>query len=255
MIVEFLTLYNVLPFITREVLFISRLLNIDPSLLDTLSNFKFHFMIALSAKSSIKELKILHKIAISGVVSSYRLSQDLGIPSATTWRLLKKLCKEGYTHREDKGFSITPKGLFILYRSTRDEKIKKIVIKKLKDIWNYEGEVEDISHIFDDIIKLMDNNKIEIKNVCFNYPASVAGFLLPFSTELSDGTKKVIAYYITKTFPTVAITPFCKAVVSFDERGIPYGIAVNCRKDGLKLNHYCETIQKIFLKKDLTELE
>lgn len=251
MVTELMLFYDILIFLFRELSVVIKNINVDYSTLEFLSRFKIHFLIILSAKGSLKELKILHKLAASSIVSSYRLSQELGIPSATSWRLLKKLCKEGYVHKEDKGFSITPKGLFILYKTYKDDKIRKIATKRLKEFWNYDGEVEDIHAILDDISKLIDGNKIEIKNLCFNLPESLVGFLLPFSHELSEGSKKVLAYYITKTFPTVNITPFCKGVVSFDERGIPYGIAVNCKVEGLKINHYCETIQKLFSRNKL----
>ena len=251
MVIGLMVFYDILVFLVREHTIFVKNISIDYSTLEFLSRFKIHFIIVLSAKGSIKELKILHKLALSSIVSSYRLSQELGIPSSTSWRLLKKLCKEGYARKEDKGFSITPKGLFILYKTYKDDKVRKTVTKRLKEFWNYDGEIEDIYAILDDISRLIDNNKIEIKNLCFNLPASLVGFLLPFSHELSEGSKKILAYYITKTFPTVNITPFCKGVVSFDERGIPYAIAVNCKVEGLKINHYCETIQKLFIKNKL----
>ena len=244
-------LYDILNLLLKESTIIANSVNINYSTLEFLSRFKIHFIIVLSAKSSIKELKILHKLAISGTVTSYRLSQELGIPSATSWRLLKKLCKEGYVRKEDKGFSITPKGLFILYKTYKDEKVRKTVVKRLKEFWEYDGEIEDIYAILDDISKLIDNNKIEIKTLCFNLPVSLIGFLLPLSHELSERSKRVLAYYITKTFPTVNITPYCKGVISFDEKGIPYAIAVNCKMEGLKMNHYCEVIQKLFTKNKL----
>jgi len=248
MAIGLMVFYDILVFLIREYTIFVKNISLDYSTLEFLLRFKLHFIIVLSAKGSIKEIKILHKLALSGIVSSYRLSQELGIPSSTSWRLLKKLCKEGYVQKEDKGFSITPKGLFFLYKTYKEDKVRKIVTKRLKEYWNYDGEIEDIYAILDDISKLIEGDKIKIKNLCFNLPVSLVGFLLPFSHELSEGSKKVLAYYITKTFPTVNITPFCKGVVSFDERGIPYGIAVNCKVEGLKINHYCETIQKMFSK-------
>ena len=248
MTIEFMLLYDFLIFLLRYPTEVIKNINIDSSILEILYKFKLHFLIVLSAKGSIKELKILHRLTISGIESSYRLSQELGIPSATSWRLLKKLHKEGYVHKENKGFSITPNGLFILYKTYREDRVRKLVAKRLKELWNYEGEVEDIYALLDDISKLIDNDKIKIKSLCFSLPSSLVGFLFPFSNELSERSKRVLAYYITKTFPTVNITPLCKAVISFDERGIPYAIATNCKVEGQKINHYCKAIQKLFSK-------
>lgn len=233
-------------FISKAFSIVSKDISIDYSTLDILFRFKLHFILLLSAKTQIRELKILHKIALIGAVTSYKLSQELGIPSATVWRLLKKLSREGYIRKEEKGFNITPKGLFDLYRSLKDERIGKLIAMKLKELWNYEGEVDDIYVLLNDISRLIDENKIEIETLCLNSPIPLAGFLFSFSHELSEQSKRVIAYYIIKAFPVVKITPFCKGVISFDENGTPYAIAVNCKVEGLKLNHYCKTIQRLF---------
>ncbi|WP_369610495.1 MarR family transcriptional regulator [Sulfurisphaera javensis] len=193
-------------------------------------------------------MKILTKLTLIGPLSSYRLSQELGIPSATAWRVLKKLCKEGYVSKGEKNFSITPKGLAVLFKNYKDERVRKIIAKRLKEIWNYEGDVSEVYSLLKDVSNLIENNKIDIKNVCLNYPVSLAGFLYPFINELSEETKRLIAHYLLKTFPSVNITPYCRGIISFNDKGIPYAIAVNCKVEGIKLNHYCEILQKLYVK-------
>lgn len=244
-----LFIQDLMIFLLRESVIFSSLKSIDPSVLEFLSKFKLHFILLLSAKSSIKEIKILTKLALLGPLSSYRLSQELGIPSATAWRILKKLCKEGYVNKGDKSFSITPKGLAILFKNYKDDKIRKLIAKKLKDSWNYEGDINEVYSLLVDLSNLIENNKVDVKNVCLSYPTSLAGFLYPLVNELSEESKRIIAYYMLKTFPSSYITPYCRGIISFDEKGVPYAIAVNCKLEGIKLNHYCELIQKMYSKK------
>ncbi|GAA5419773.1 winged helix-turn-helix transcriptional regulator [Sulfurisphaera tokodaii] len=247
-----LVISDFLLFLLKESMVVSSLKNIDPSVLEVISRFKLHFLVLLSAKSSIKELKILSKLTIIGPLSSYKLSQELGMPSATAWRILKKLCKEGYVQKGEKNFSITPKGLAILFKNYHDDKIRKVVAKRIKEIWNYEGSVDEIYCLLKDMVDLIDKGKIDIKNICLNYPASLAGFLYPLASELSEETKKVIAHYMLKTFPSTNLTPYCRGIISFDNRATPYLIAVECKAEGIKLNHYCELLQKLYNKNSIS---
>ncbi|BCU70909.1 hypothetical protein [Stygiolobus caldivivus] len=210
-----------------------------------LDHFKFHFFAVLSAKLSVKEVKVLYKMVILGPISSYRLSQECDLPSATAWRILKKLAKEGYVKMGYRSFYITPKGLIAVFRSEGDERIKRLVSIKLKEEWKYEGSDSEIYTFLNEIVKLSDEGRFNVDNLCFNHPTSLAAFLYPFADDLSDTSKKIIAFYMLKIFPPIPITPSCRGVIGFRENGEPYAIAMDCTKEGLRLNFSCECIKRM----------
>lgn len=207
-------------------------------------HFKVHFFVVLSAKLSTKEVRVLYKMVILGPISSYRLSQECDIPSATAWRILKRLAKEGYVRMGYRSFNITPKGLITVFRFGEDEGIKRLVAVKLKEEWKYEGSEEDIYTFLNELVKLSDEGLFNLENLCFNHPTSLAAFLYPFAEKFSETSKKIIAYYMLKIFPSVSITSTCKGVIGLKENGEPYAIAINCVKEGIRLNFSCECIRR-----------
>jgi len=207
-----------------------------------------HVMVSLSIKLSSKESKLLYKLLVLGPISSYKLAQRENIPSATAWRILKKLAEEGYAKKGYRSFYITPKGLIMLYKEVRDENARTHILQELKEKWKYEGDTQDLKEFIENLIYLIENEQINVNHLCFNYPTALAGFLYPFAERFTERSKKVIAYYLLKMFPSVCLPNSCRAIISINDKGEPYAIAVDCKKNGLKINYFCDELKAFIAK-------
>jgi hypothetical protein len=74
---------------------------------------------------------------------------------------------------------------------------------------------------------------------------ALAGFLYRFAEGMPEGAGRVIAYFLVSLLPSIILNGPCKGILSLDERGRPYWIAVRCAKHGHRLNSACDEIPKV----------
>lgn len=180
-------------------------------------------------------------------LTSYKFSKDTGIPSATAWRVFNRLSEFGLIKKDEKGFTITARGVVIAFLNTKKEIIRKRALSLLKKLWKYEGEEEDLRYFINDLCDLLKSLNISPFAICFNQPITVATMLYNNIDNLSERTKKVIASIFLNFFPSTELGNGCKLIVSFDNEGKPYAIAANCKKEGIRLNYRCPELMEKFL--------
>ncbi|NON63101.1 hypothetical protein HLB03_10415 [Acidianus sp. DSM 29099] len=196
-----------------------------------------------------RDIEVLEVLTNLITISSYKLSKITGIPPASVWRTLVKLGYLNLVCKDGKHFRITARGLVLTYLFTNKKQIKAEVIEQLKRLWKYEGDEREIEQFLTYIVSFLKEHNISPFSICFNQPITIATLLLSNVDEASEDVKKVIARLVLNFFPNTKITEFCKGIISIDEHGIPYALAVDCKKDGVKLFHYCDIINKLYCKK------
>lgn len=191
-----------------------------------------------------RDLEILSLLVELMACSSYRLSKLSKIPAASVWRTLIKFKELGLVIKDDNTFRITPRGLVICYYMEKKKYIKEKIIEKLKDLWDYEGDKEDLKYFLNSLQLFMKANNISPFCLCYNEPLSLASLMISKINDLDDDTKKVIGRLFLQIFPAVTLSNGCKAVISYDSNGKAYGIAVDCKLSGIKIFHYCPLLEK-----------
>jgi Transcriptional regulator len=189
-----------------------------------------------------KDVEVLELLATLVHISSYKLSKISGIAPSTVWRILVKLKTLGLITKDDRQFSITPRGLVITYYLSSRQSIRYTALENLKEAWKYDGSTEELRSFLDSLKSFLDEHQISPMSVCFNQPLSVVTLMLPRASELKEGSKNVLARFILKAFPSVILPNGCRAVLSFNESGEPYAMAADCKDDGIHLFHKCSVI-------------
>lgn len=188
-------------------------------------------------------------------LTSYRFSKITGVPNATAWRVFNRLAELGLIKRDERGFSITVRGIVIAYFYTKKENIRRNSLSALKKMWKYDGDEIDLKHFLEDLYKILNSLNISPFIICFNQPITIATMLYSKINELSEQTKRVIANIFINFFPSVDLSNGCKVIISFDKSGNPYALAADCKKEGMKLNYYCPELMKFLGKESNVSLQ
>ncbi|QKR00585.1 hypothetical protein GWK48_09510 [Metallosphaera tengchongensis] len=192
-----------------------------------------------------RDLDVIELMVTLMHVSSYKLSKISGIPASTSWRILMKLKSMGLIAKDSKEYYITPRGLVMAYYLSKRPTIRETSLKNLKEAWKYEGSQEELRNFLDSLREFLRRFEISPMSICFNQPLSAISLMLPRAKDLDEMSKKVLARFILKTFPSVVLPSGCKVVLSFDESGEPYALASDCKEEGVHIFHKCSLINSV----------
>ncbi|AWR96138.1 hypothetical protein DFR86_00305 [Acidianus sulfidivorans JP7] len=193
-----------------------------------------------------RETEALEFLVIYEYLTSYKLAKISDIPVSTVWRILLKLKSLSLVAKQERGFTITPRGLVFVYYLTKKESIRLHALQRLKEAWKYDGSIDEIKSFLSALNEFLKKYEISLISICFNHPISVVSLMLPRANELDEPSKRVLARFILKTFPTITLPNGCKAIISFDENEEPYALAADCKVQGVRIFHKCPYISRQF---------
>ncbi|MEM0374010.1 MAG: hypothetical protein QXL33_07795 [Sulfolobaceae archaeon] len=188
-----------------------------------------------------KYLQILEKIIDLQEFTVYSAYRIVDIPVTTLWRMLKKMENMALLYRAGKYFTISPKGLVILYYYHNDPRVKEKAIGKLSNIWQLSSE--DVKRLLDFVLKYLQSRSISPLLICYNQLMSVI-MILPEELKRSEEIQDIIAKIYLKTFPVISSNG-CEGVILESPKGKEL-IAVKCKYVGYKLNHKCKILECSF---------
>lgn len=101
------------------------------------------------------DILVLENFVLYLHLTSYKFSKITGVPSATAWRVFNRLAELGLIKRDERGFSITARGVVIAYLYTKKENIRRNSLSTLKKMWKYDGDEIDLKHFLEDLCKIL----------------------------------------------------------------------------------------------------